>query len=320
MKLLIFFLTLILIICITFRKDGFLNEENYSRRYNLEQNENGKLLVKDQIIVKINNDNIPIKNVELDTGSSNIILDKNTSDEILKNKPKFLCTRGEWGKDCERYSYESNFSGKKILSNFYNGNISLLNTNVNNIGIGSTNKNIKEYTIFGLSHSNDNKLNYLGNLDDSFKKFTFKFGNLENNEGGEFYFGVPKPSNYISYEPNNRNKYLLKVDSITVNDKQLDITQPYHASIDSGAENFTLSSKDWKFVGSPDYGNVSITFTDSSGKKHTLKNKTPMREYNPNKVELDNSIETPYILVGKFLLQNNETTFDIPNNRIGFKF
>ena len=63
---------------------------------------------------------------------------------------------------------------------------------------------------------------------------------------------------------------------------------------------------------------LKIEFEDQKGNTFTLENKTPIRSYDPSSVKFKNDTRGSYILVGKFLLQNLEVSFDMDNKRIGF--
>ena len=326
--LLIFIISIIILIVRCTQKKH--TRENYyeTSTYELVQNKNGKLLVKDKISIEIGDKNILLPNVEIDTGSSNLVLDYNSTKKLLNNNDssKLWCSKGGWGESCNPYSHTSNFSGKKITSNFYKGKVSFLNSNNEydvTMGNGSANKNIKDYTILGFTHNKDEKkFNYLGQLfqnENIPKNFTFRFNNLKNGEGGSFSFNetILPDITYIDYIPNNKNKYILKILSIDIDGRKINLKNPY-ASIDSGSENFTLPTKVWDEIGGPSYGKVSVKLSDDKGNVYTLTNNTPIRNYDPGTIKLNNYKHTPYLLIGKFLMQNHEIIFDIDNKKIGF--
>ena len=136
-------------------------------------------------------------------------------------------------------------------------------------------------------------------------------------EGGTFYIGAPKHTNYLKYFTNPYGKYLLKITSLFVDGEKIEGN--FYGTIDSGSENFSLPSEKWKELGSPDEANVDITFTGVNDKSYNIKNKTFMRPYDPSSIELDNGDVVNYLLISKFVLQNTEVTYDVKNKQIGFK-
>ena len=317
-------LILFIILLIQFRKR---TTENYDNQvFNLIQNDKGKLFLEDIVTVSFDDKIITIPRVELDTGSSKFIVDKETSAKLLENKDETLCEKGGWGENCIPYTYTSRFSGHIVNSKFYKGEVAIGDNKVT-MAVGTNDKDFKYYSILGMSYNTGYEL--LNFLSQYYKSrvprfLTFKYNNLDNQEGGTFHMNKPvsKKMKYITYLKNNRAKFLLKIKSMSVDGQKVILKYPY-ALIDTGAENTTLPESNWEMVGSPDKAFVEMEFIDDFNKsfENTVKisNNTPMRAYDPYNVTLNHNLEeVPYILVGKFLMQNMEVSFDIKKQRIGF--
>ena len=194
MKLLLLIFIILVILWIRKQK-----KENYTAvEHNLIQDKNGKLFLENEITVTIGDKVITIPKVELDTGSTNFIIDKETSAKLYKNRDEILCEKGGWDTECIPYTYTSNFSGHHVNSNFYKGMVSMGDAQVK-MGVGTNDDDFKYYSILGMSYTNTGALNFLKQY---YKHnivpriLTFRFNNLKNNEGGTFYMGKPNSGLY----------------------------------------------------------------------------------------------------------------------------